>query len=125
MHVHVTSMQRSWCVSAGRGVSGAGCVTCLGCLWLFAVQYSTEFMVALMNSPALIRSVAIVGNLHHGKTSFTDLLIQQTHEKRWAPDKEVRDVSCAGDCGVSVPVVEGRHLFDTTMGVIRRLRCTG
>jgi hypothetical protein len=47
-------------------------------------------MVALMNSPALIRSVAIVGNLHHGKTLFTDFLIQQTHDKRWAPEKEVR-----------------------------------
>jgi hypothetical protein len=55
-----------------------------------ALQYSTEFLVALMDSPALIRSVAVVGHLHHGKTGFVDLLVSQTHEKRWAPEKEVR-----------------------------------
>lgn len=43
-----------------------------------------------MDSPALIRNVAICGHLHHGKTSFTDLLIEQTHEVSWDPAKQVR-----------------------------------
>lgn len=32
-----------------------------------------------MNLPDHIRNVALVGNIHHGKTSFLDLLINETH----------------------------------------------
>ena len=32
-----------------------------------------------MDHPELIRNVAVVGHLHHGKTSLVDLLVQQTH----------------------------------------------
>ena len=32
-----------------------------------------------MDSAELIRTVALVGHLHHGKTSFTDCLMLQTH----------------------------------------------
>lgn len=32
-----------------------------------------------MDSAELIRSVALVGHLHHGKTSFMDCLLMQTH----------------------------------------------
>ena len=39
-----------------------------------------RFMVDLMNHPDLIRNVAIVGHLHHGKTSFVDMLISETHD---------------------------------------------
>ncbi|CCI49604.1 unnamed protein product [Albugo candida] len=52
--------------------------------------YSTEFLTSLMDYPHLIRNIAIVGDLHHGKTLFTDLLIQQTHLKKWDPEKEKR-----------------------------------
>jgi U5 small nuclear ribonucleoprotein component len=52
--------------------------------------YSTEFMTSLMDHPQLIRNVAIVGDLHHGKTLFMDLLIQQTQLKKWDPSKEKR-----------------------------------
>ena len=41
--------------------------------------YSTEFMTALMNTPSLIRNIAVLGNFHHGKTLFLDTLIQATH----------------------------------------------
>ncbi len=54
------------------------------------LQYSTEFMAALMDSPALIRNVAICGHLHHGKTTLADLLIEQTHDKRWNPADTIR-----------------------------------
>lgn len=32
-----------------------------------------------MDTPTLIRNVALVGHLHHGKTTFVDCLIRQTH----------------------------------------------
>lgn len=32
-----------------------------------------------MDTPTLIRNVALVGHLHHGKTTFVDCLMQQTH----------------------------------------------
>ena len=41
--------------------------------------FNTEFMADLMDSAELIRTVALVGHLHHGKTSFADCLMMQTH----------------------------------------------
>lgn len=41
--------------------------------------YETEFMADLMDTPSLIRNVALVGHLHHGKTTFVDCLLRQTH----------------------------------------------
>lgn len=41
--------------------------------------YELEFLADLMDTPDLIRNVAIFGNLHHGKTTFCDALIEQTH----------------------------------------------
>ena len=44
-----------------------------------ATTYDPEFMLDLMSNPNLVRNVALVGHLHHGKTSFVDCLINQTH----------------------------------------------
>jgi 116 kDa U5 small nuclear ribonucleoprotein component len=55
-----------------------------------ALVYSTEFMTSLMNAPGLIRNVAVIGALHHGKTLFLDSLIQATHEKPWDPARNIR-----------------------------------
>jgi len=41
--------------------------------------YSMEFLADMMDNPNLIRNVALVGHLHHGKTTFVDCLIRQTH----------------------------------------------
>lgn len=41
--------------------------------------YKIEFLADLMDNASLIRNIAIVGHLHHGKTSFVDCLIKQTH----------------------------------------------
>nr|CAG4640617.1 EOG090X00RJ [Eulimnadia texana] len=41
--------------------------------------YSIEFLADLMDSAELIRNVALVGHLHHGKSSFMDCLMLQTH----------------------------------------------
>ena len=33
-----------------------------------ATHYSNEFLAGLMTNPELVRNVAVVGHLHHGKT---------------------------------------------------------
>lgn len=40
---------------------------------------STQFLLGLMSNPALVRNVALVGHIHHGKTLFMDMLVEQTH----------------------------------------------
>lgn len=40
---------------------------------------STDFLLGLMSNPKLVRNVALVGHLQHGKTLFMDMLIEQTH----------------------------------------------
>ncbi|CAL8073399.1 unnamed protein product [Calicophoron daubneyi] len=51
-----------------------------------ATTYDPEFLADLMDCPDLIRNVVLCGHLHHGKTSFMDCLIEQTH-----PDIHARD----------------------------------
>ena len=46
---------------------------------IFLQTYSVEYLADLMDVPELIRNVAFVGQLHHGKTLFTDMLLEQTH----------------------------------------------
>ncbi|CAF4054230.1 unnamed protein product, partial [Rotaria sordida] len=41
--------------------------------------YDLEYLADLMDSPELVRNVAMCGQLHHGKTTFCDALIEQTH----------------------------------------------
>lgn len=38
-----------------------------------------RFLADLMDNADLIRNVGLVGHLHHGKTSFVDCLVEQTH----------------------------------------------
>ena len=52
-------------------------------------KYDTTFMTSLMAFPTLVRNVAIIGSLHHGKTSLLDILIEETHVVAWDPEKEV------------------------------------
>ena len=40
---------------------------------------STQFLLGLMSNPTLVRNVALVGHLQHGKTVFMDMLVDQTH----------------------------------------------
>jgi U5 small nuclear ribonucleoprotein component len=43
-------------------------------------HFSREFMMDLMSFPDQIRNVALVGHLHHGKTSIMDMLVLETHD---------------------------------------------
>lgn len=40
--------------------------------------------------PEMIRNVAVVGHLHHGKTALLDMLVYETHKLVWDADKSVR-----------------------------------
>ncbi|KAI3887611.1 hypothetical protein MKX03_031852 [Papaver bracteatum] len=40
---------------------------------------SAQFLLGLMSNPSLVRNVALVGHLQHGKTVFMDMLVEQTH----------------------------------------------
>ena len=53
-----------------------------------ATTYSMEFLTDLMDNPALIRNVAICGHLSHGKTSFVDNLVEETHVDIFKPEDE-------------------------------------
>ncbi len=51
-------------------------------------SFQYDYLAALMLNQKLIRNVAVVGALHHGKTGLMDLFIQQTHIRDWDGDKE-------------------------------------
>lgn len=60
-------------------------------------NYDFDFMAGLMTKPELIRNISLAGNLHHGKTTFLDLLIQETHVQNWDLSKEYRYTDCRVD----------------------------
>jgi translation initiation factor 2 gamma subunit (eIF-2gamma) len=39
--------------------------------------------------PDMIRNVAVVGHLHHGKTALMDMLVFETHKLVWDADHQV------------------------------------
>jgi U5 small nuclear ribonucleoprotein component len=55
-----------------------------------SMTYSPEFLASLMHTPNLIRNIAVIGHLHHGKTLFIDTLVQATQTDVWDPHKDVR-----------------------------------
>lgn len=52
--------------------------------------YESDYVASLMQTPTLIRNIAMIGQLHHGKTLFVDTLVSATHIDPWDPAKEVR-----------------------------------
>lgn len=56
-----------------------------------ATTYEMEFLADLMDNTNLIRNVALIGHLHHGKTTFVDCIIEQTHpELKFQEGKNIR-----------------------------------
>lgn len=45
------------------------------------LRYSVNFLNSLTARPMLMRNVALVGHLHHGKTTLLDILIDRTFEQ--------------------------------------------
>lgn len=81
--------------------------------------YSTEFMASLMSRPSNVRNVALVGHLHHGKTSLADILIEQTRTDHWDPAKQRRYCDSRRDeqeRGVSIKATPVSLVMPTTAG---------
>ncbi|MES1920607.1 hypothetical protein MHBO_002259, partial [Bonamia ostreae] len=53
-------------------------------------SFSYRFMTKMMENPLLIRNMSFLGQLHHGKTLFVDMLVRETHLQNWPIDKEIR-----------------------------------
>ncbi|KAG8788343.1 hypothetical protein FRC15_004926 [Serendipita sp. 397] len=53
-------------------------------------RYDKGFLVDMMNHPDMIRNVALVGHLHHGKSSLIDMLVFETHSLVWDADRPTR-----------------------------------
>lgn len=54
-------------------------------------------MADMMDLPDLIRNVTICGHLHHGKTAFMDMLVEQTHAVEWGAESAERGVRYTGE----------------------------
>ncbi len=53
-------------------------------------RFDRKFLSNLMNFPDMVRNVAVVGHLHHGKTSLFDTLIYETHKMEVDMDTHMR-----------------------------------
>ncbi|KIY65966.1 Calreticulin-domain-containing protein [Cylindrobasidium torrendii FP15055 ss-10] len=53
-------------------------------------RYDKGFLLNMTGFPEMIRNVAVVGHLHHGKTALMDMLIFETHKLMWDSDRPTR-----------------------------------
>ncbi|SOV03916.1 probable ribosomal elongation factor EF-2 [Ustilago sp. UG-2017a] len=53
-------------------------------------RFDRSFLSSLMNFPDMVRNVAVVGHLHHGKTSLLDTLVYETHQMEHDMDTHLR-----------------------------------
>ncbi|KAG9303617.1 hypothetical protein G9A89_018513 [Geosiphon pyriformis] len=83
-------------------------------------RFKKEFLVDMMNFPELIRNIAIVGHLHHGKTSFVDMLVNETHSSvAWDVDRQERYTDThvlERDRGVSIKSMPMTIILQNTKG---------
>lgn len=53
-------------------------------------RFDRAFMMNLMSFPNMVRNVAVIGHLHHGKTSLMDMLVLETHKMEEDVDQQMR-----------------------------------
>ncbi|KAJ7687394.1 Calreticulin family-domain-containing protein [Mycena rosella] len=53
-------------------------------------RFDKGFLLNMTAFPAMIRNVAVVGHLHHGKTALLDMLVFETHKLVWDADNQTR-----------------------------------
>ncbi|PPQ79868.1 hypothetical protein CVT25_002924 [Psilocybe cyanescens] len=53
-------------------------------------RFDKGFLLNMTGFPEMIRNVAVVGHLHHGKTALMDMLVFETHKLIWDADKPTR-----------------------------------
>lgn len=84
---------------------------------------STAFLSGLLSTPDLVRNVALVGHLHHGKTVLMDMLVQQTHDvpgvETRGPDNPLRFTDTRKDeqaRGISLKAVPMTLVLESSKG---------
>eukprot|EP01083_Nonionella_stella_P218945 784660_1 len=96
-----------------------------------STTFSYEYLTKVMGIPELIRNVAFIGQLHHGKTQFMDVLVKQTHLKTWPKKKETRYTDMRKDeqtRGVSIKAVPMSLILESLRGktfLINIMDCPG
>ncbi|EDR15917.1 uncharacterized protein LACBIDRAFT_181468 [Laccaria bicolor S238N-H82] len=53
-------------------------------------RFDKGFLLNMTAFPEMIRNVAVVGHLHHGKTALLDMLVFETHKLIWDADAPTR-----------------------------------
>ncbi|KAJ7658408.1 Calreticulin family-domain-containing protein [Mycena rosella] len=53
-------------------------------------RFDKGFLLNMTAFPDMIRNVAVVGHLHHGKTALLDMLVFETHKLVWDADNQTR-----------------------------------
>ncbi|KAF8963961.1 P-loop containing nucleoside triphosphate hydrolase protein [Flammula alnicola] len=53
-------------------------------------RFDKGFLLNMTAFPEMVRNVAVVGHLHHGKTALMDMLVFETHKLIWDADKPTR-----------------------------------
>ncbi|KAE8200390.1 hypothetical protein A4X06_0g1549 [Tilletia controversa] len=72
---------RKFAIQEGEGEGGDG---------VPEARFDREFMANLLGFPDHVRNVAVVGGLHHGKTSLMDMLLFESHRMEINMDKDTR-----------------------------------
>lgn len=59
----------------------------------------------MMSFPEMVRNVAVVGHLHHGKTALMDMLVFETHKLVWDADNPVCESVFLSGCSLHFSVI--------------------
>eukprot|EP00746_Dinoflagellata_sp_MGD_P158715 gnl/MRDRNA2_/MRDRNA2_86537_c0_seq1.p1 gnl/MRDRNA2_/MRDRNA2_86537_c0~~gnl/MRDRNA2_/MRDRNA2_86537_c0_seq1.p1 ORF type:complete len:951 (+),score=29.48 gnl/MRDRNA2_/MRDRNA2_86537_c0_seq1:41-2854(+) len=79
-------------------------------------KYSTDFLIYMLRKPNLARNVAVVGHLHHGKTTFIDILVNQTHVTSDQNDRFMDNGSDEQLRGISIKMNSITLILDDLLG---------
>ncbi|KAJ7116809.1 Calreticulin family-domain-containing protein [Mycena crocata] len=82
-------------------------------------RFDKGFLLNMTAFPDMIRNVAVVGHLHHGKTALLDMLVFETHKLVWDADQQTRYTDThilARERGISIKSSPMSLVLSTTAG---------
>mgnify|MGYP002776734631 FL=1 len=83
------------------------------------VRFDLQFMLNMMHFPDMIRHVAVVGHLAHGKTALVDMLVEETHRVQVDAEKPLRYTDThvlEQERGLSIRAMPMSFVLPTTRG---------